>query len=454
MTNPQNERERRAHEPGEEALRLGAFYRGKMQTLPKCPVRGLPDLAIWYTPGVAAQSRAIHADPARVYELTNKTNHVAIVSDATRVLGLGDIGPLAGLPVMEGKALLFKLLGGVDATALCLATKDPAELVRAVELLAPSFGGVNLEDLAQPKCFDVLARLRGALDIPVWHDDQEGTATVVLAALRGALEIVGKRLGALKIALIGCGAANTASVRLLVSAGADPRGMVVCDRRGALHARRSDEAELRAHFPNKWRMCEETNAEGVTGGIREALRGADVCIAFSAPGPGVIAPEWVKAMAPDAVVFACANPTPEIWPWKAREAGARVVATGRSDFPNQLNNSLAFPGMFRGALDVRARSISEGMTLAAADALAALAREQGLREDAMLPLATEPETAVRVAVAVGRAACKEGVARNPLSEDALELAARRAIAGAREQLDLLVREGLIARPPPRGGSAP
>jgi malate dehydrogenase (oxaloacetate-decarboxylating) len=452
MPSEQGERERKANAPAEEALRLGPFYRGKMQTLPKCPVRGLEDLAIWYTPGIAAQSRAIHADPALVYEHTNKGNHVAIVSDATRVLGLGDIGPLAGLPVMEGKALLFKLLGGVDATALCLATKDPDELARTVELLAPAFGGVNLEDIAQPKCFDVLARLKGVLDIPVWHDDQEGTATVVLAALRSALEIVGKRIGALKIAWIGCGAANTASVRLLVSAGADPRGMVVCDRRGVLHAKRSDEAELRARFPNKWRMCEETNGDGVTGGIRDALRGADVCVAFSSPGPGVIAPEWVKAMAPGAIVFACANPTPEIWPWQAREAGARIVATGRSDFPNQLNNSLAFPGMFRGALDVRARTITDGMTLAAADALVARARANGLREDAMLPLATDPETAVRVAVAVGRAAYREGAARAPLSADALERAARRAISGAREQLDLLVREGLIARPPARLGA--
>ncbi|HEU4427440.1 MAG TPA: malate dehydrogenase, partial [Myxococcota bacterium] len=307
MTSDLDERLRRANAPAEEALRLGPFYRGKMQTFPKCPVRGSEDLSIWYTPGVAAQSRAIHANPDLVYEHTNKANHVAIVSDATRVLGLGDIGPLAGLPVMEGKALLFKVLGGVDATPLCLATTDADELVRAVEMLAPSFGGVNLEDIAQPKCFDVLGRLRGALDIPVWHDDQEGTATVVLAGLQASLELVGKRLGALKLALIGCGAANTASYRLLVTAGADPRGIVVCDRKGTLHAQREDEPELRARFPNKWRMCEETNGERVVGGIREALRGADACIAFSASGPNVIRPEWVKEMAPDAIVFACAN---------------------------------------------------------------------------------------------------------------------------------------------------
>jgi malate dehydrogenase (oxaloacetate-decarboxylating) len=448
MASERDERERRANAPAEEALRLGPFYRGKMQTLPKCPVRGSDDLAIWYTPGVAAQSRAIHANPELVYEHTNRANHVAIVSDATRVLGLGDIGPLAGLPVMEGKALLFKLLGGVDATALCLATKDPDELVRAVEWLAPSFGGVNLEDIAQPKCFDVLARLRDSLDIPVWHDDQEGTATVVLAGLRNALELVGKRLSAVKIALIGCGAANTASYRLLVAAGVDPRGVVVCDRKGALHPKRADATELRTRFPVKWRICEETNSERVTGGIREALRGADACIAFSAPGPGVILPEWIRDMAHDAIVFACANPTPEIWPWDAREAGARIVATGRSDFPNQLNNSLAFPGMFRGALDVRAQRVTDAMTLAAADALAALARAKGLREDGMLPLATDPETAVCVAVAVGSAACAAGVARTPLAPDALERAARRAIAGAREQLDVLLREGLIAAPPP------
>jgi malate dehydrogenase (oxaloacetate-decarboxylating) len=410
-------------------------------------VRGLDDLAIWYTPGVAAQSRAIQADPALVYEHTNKANTVAVVSDATRVLGLGDVGPLAGLPVMEGKALLFKVLGGVDAFPLCLATRDPDELVRAVEMLAPSFGGVNLEDIAQPKCFAVLARLKSSLGIPVWHDDQQGTATVVLAGLRNALRLVGKRLDALRIAWIGCGAANVANMRLLMAAGADPGGFVAVDRKGILHPGREDLPWLREHSPEKARLCLETNAERVTGGVREALRGADVCIAFSEPRPGVVAPEWVKEMARDPVVLACANPEPEIWPWEAEQAGVRIVATGRSDFPNQLNNSLVFPGMFRGVLDVRARAISDGMALAVADALAALAVERGLREDAIVPLVTDEQAALRAAVAAGSAACEEGLARKPLSQGEILREARGKIAGAREQLAALVRAGAIPLPP-------
>ncbi len=436
----------RTETPGQAALRLGPLYRGKLQTVPKVPVRGIADFALWYTPGVAAQSRAIRADPALVFEHTNKANSVAVVSDGTRVLGLGDIGPLAGLPVMEGKALLFRVLGGVDAVPLCLATKDSDEIVRTVEIVAPSFGGVNLEDIAQPKCFDVLARLRASLDIPVWHDDQQGTATVVLAGLRSALRLVGKHLASVNIAMVGCGAANTASFRLLVSAGAEPRRIVLCDRQGTLHAGREDLAELRVSAPHKWELAHATNGERIVGGVREALRGADVCIAFSESRPGVIKPEWLKAMARGAIVLACANPEPEIWPADALAAGARIVATGRSDFANQLNNSLVFPGMFRGALDVRARSISEGMALAAAGALERLAEERGLREDRILPLVTDEATALRVAVAAGRAACAEGIARAPRADDELEREARRAIGAARSQLDALMAAGLIALP--------
>jgi malate dehydrogenase (oxaloacetate-decarboxylating) len=437
----------RGESPEHAALRLGRLYRGKIQTLPKCPVRGLGDLAIWYTPGVAAQCRAISADPAAVYELTNKANTVAVVSDGSRVLGLGDIGPLAGLPVMEGKALLFKLLGGVDAVPLCLATTDAADLARAVAWLAPSFGGVNLEDIAQPKCFDVLDRARRTLDIPVWHDDQQGTAVGVLAGLRNALRVVGKRLDTVKIALVGCGAANTASHRLLVAAGADPRAFVICDRAGVLHPSRADLAASGAGAAHKRELARATNAEGVRGGVREALRGADVCIAFSEPKPGVVRPEWVKEMAPDAIVFACANPEPEIWPADARAAGARVVATGRSDLPNQLNNSLVFPGVFRGALDVRARAISDGMALAAAEALETLAQERGLSEECIVPLMTDPEAAVRVAVATGSAARAEGLARVPLTDDAIARSARAAIASARAGLEALVQAGVVQGPP-------
>jgi malate dehydrogenase (oxaloacetate-decarboxylating) len=321
----------RAQRPAEEALRLHARYRGKIQIAPKCPVRGPQDFAIWYTPGVAAPCLAIENDPALSYAHTNRGNTIAVVSDGTRVLGLGDIGPEAAMPVMEGKALLFKYLGGVDAVPLCLGTKDPDELVRALELLEPSFGGINLEDIAQPKCFRVLERARAALSIPVWHDDQQGTATVLLAGVLGALEVVGKRLRDVRIVVIGAGAAGVASVHLLCRAGADPHALVVCDSRGVLHPGRADIAERRDELREKWRLCEETNGERRSDGIEAALRGADVCVAFSRPGPGIIDPRWLRAMASDAIVFACANPVPEIWPWEAAEASARIIATGRSD---------------------------------------------------------------------------------------------------------------------------
>jgi malate dehydrogenase (oxaloacetate-decarboxylating) len=442
-----DERLARARKPAEDALRLHPVYRGKVQIAPKVPVRDARDYAIWYTPGVAAPCKAIEAQTDLVFEHTNRANLVAIVSDATRILGLGDIGPEAGLPVMEGKALLFKLLGGVDAVPLCLRTKDPDELVRAVELIEPSFGGVNLEDIAQPKCFRVLDALRGRLSIPVWHDDQQGTATVVLAALWTALGLVGKELGRVRIALIGVGAANVASYRLLTKLGVAPGAIVACDRTGTLHPGRADVEARRESFPDKWRICSESNADRIQGGAAEALRGADVCIAFSAPGPGVVRPEWVRAMAKGAIVFACANPVPEIWPWEAKEAGARIVCTGRGDFPNQVNNSLGFPAIFRGALDVRARAISDGMAVAAARALAAFAEARGAREDDLMPRMDEWEVFPRVAAATGAAACDEGLARVVRSREALEAEARERIRGARALHDALVREGVIAPPP-------
>ncbi len=343
----------KAQQPARDALRLHPFYRGKVQILPKCAIRSFDDFAIWYTPGVAAACKAIQADPGLVYEHTNKANTIAIVTDGTRVLGLGDIGPEAGLPVMEGKALLFKYLGGVDAIPICLGTKDPDEIVRTVKCLEPSFGGINLEDIAQPKCFRVLDALRSVMEIPVWHDDQQGTATVVLAGLLNALKVVGKQIGSVRIAMIGMGAANVPTYRMLKLAGVDTHAIIACDRHGTLHRGRRDIDDRQEEYADKWRVCCETNPDRITGGAAEALRGSDACIAFSASGPDVIKPEWVRSMARDAIVFACANPVPEIWPWDAKEAGARIVATGRSDFPNQLNNSLVFLGVFRGALDIR-----------------------------------------------------------------------------------------------------
>lgn len=436
-----------AKRPSKDALLLHPLYRGKMQMVPKCPVRGFQDFAIWYTPGVAASCKAIQEQPSVVFDHTNKANTIAIVSDGSRVLGLGDIGPEAGLPVMEGKSLLFKYLGGVDAVPLCLRTKDPDELVRTVEILEPSFGGINLEDIAQPKCFGVLDRLRKSMSIPVWHDDQQGSATVVLAALINALKVVGKPLASARIAMIGMGAANIATYRLLIRSGVPAGGVVACDRRGILHAGRYDIEERQAEFAEKWRVCRESNADGVRGGIAETLRGADVCIAFASPGPGVIKPDWIRSMSKDAIVFACANPIPEIWPWECKEAGARIVATGRSDFANQVNNSLGFPAIFRGALDVRATTITDEMAMAAAHELAGTAETIGLHEDCIVPSMDQWEMYPRIAAATAMMAQEQGVARLVRTHKELLAAATKIIREARDTTACLMREGLIKSPP-------
>jgi malate dehydrogenase (oxaloacetate-decarboxylating) len=430
-----------ANAPLERALALHARYRGKVQMAAKCPIRGLEDFAVWYSPGVAAPCKAIAAKPELVYEHTNKGNTIAIVTDGTRVLGLGDIGPEAGLPVMEGKALLFKYLGGVDAVPICLATRDEHEIVRAVEMLQPAFGAINLEDIAQPKCFRILDKLRASLAIPVWHDDQQGTATVTLAALLNALEIVGKPLASARIVLVGIGAAGFSVYRALVAAGVEPRAIIACDSRGTLHRDREDIGRNREACAEKWRVCCESNGEAVRGDLAQALRGADACIAFSAPD--AIRPEWLEEMARDSIVFACANPVPEIWPWDAKAAGVRIIATGRSDFPNQVNNSLGFPGIFRGVLDVRARSITDGMGLAAARALAQLSVERGLRDDAILPRMDDEEVAIREAVATGLAAQQEGVARLVRSAEQLRASAAESIRNARAATRALMEAGVI-----------
>jgi malate dehydrogenase (oxaloacetate-decarboxylating) len=433
----------KAQQPAKDAMRLHSFYKGKVQVLPKCAIRDFRDFAIWYTPGVAAPCKAIQADPALVFEYTNKANSVAIVTDGTRVLGLGDIGPEAALPVMEGKALLFKYLGGVDAVSICLGTKDPEEFIRTVKCLEPSFGGINLEDIAQPKCFRILEALRAEMTIPVWHDDQQGTATVVLAGLLNALEVVGKKIGNIRIALIGMGAANFSIYRMLKLAGVHPHAITACDRRGTLHRGRGDLEERQAEYLEKWRVCCETNSERVAGGIAGALRGSDVCIAFSASGPDVIRPEWVRGMAGDAIVFACANPVPEIWPWEAKEAGARIVATGRTDFPNQLNNSLVFPGIFRGALDVRARTVTDGMAMAAALELAACARSPGLSEERIVPRMDEWDVYPREAAATASAAQQEGVAQISKTFEQARTEASERIGAAREMSRVLQQGGLV-----------
>jgi len=437
---------KKAEKPAEDALRLHPFYRGKIATTPKCAIRDLNDFSIWYSPGVAASCKAIAADPAEVYRQTNKGNLVAVVSDGTRVLGLGDIGPAAAMPVMEGKALLFKYLGGVDAFPICLDTKDPDKLVETVLMLQPTFGGINLEDIAQPKCFDILNRLRKEADIPVWHDDQQGTAAVTVAGVLNALKLVGKSIANARIAMIGTGAAGLRTAYLLITAGADPGNLFLCDSKGILTADRPD---LKNDYIEKQKLAERTNSEGRTGGIAEAMAGADVVIALSKPGPGTILPEWVKAMAPDPIVFACANPTPEIWPWEAREAGAAVVATGRSDFPNQVNNSIGFPAIFRGALDVRARTITDEMCLAAAQSLADFAANKGLSAEYIVPDMTETAVFVEEAVAVGQKAIEQGVAGIQLSEAELRQAASTRITNAQQETKVLMQAGLIP-PPPEG----
>ena len=442
---PDDDRLRQAQKPQEDSVKLHEFYRGKMETVPKCVVRDLSDFSLWYSPGVAGPCKAIHEEPEKVYDYTNKWNTVAVVSDGSRVLGLGDIGPKAGLPVMEGKALLYRYLGGVDSVPIVLDTKDPDEIIRTVLLLQPTFGGINLEDIAQPKCFRILETLRRQAEIPVWHDDQQGTATVTLAGLLNALRVVGKEIGTVRIAFIGAGAANVACARLIFGRGADPDRCLVVDSKGILGSHREDIAGRRNEYPEKWELCEQTNAAGEEGGIADAMNGADVVISLATPGPGTIQPEWVSAMATNPVVFACANPVPEIWPWEAQEAGAAVVATGRSDFPNQVNNSLCFPGIFRGALDVRATTVSDEMCYTAAEALAKNVGDS-LRPDHILPTMEDWSVFVDVAVAVAETAMDQGIARHHRSSEELRTQADQMIRRSRDVTRDMMERGHIPAP--------
>lgn len=436
----------KAKKPSADAIRLHPFYRGKIETALKCAVRSFNDFAIWYTPGVAAPCRAIAEDPGLVYEYTNKWNTVGVVSDGTRVLGLGDIGPKAGLPVMEGKALLYKYLGGVDGVPVMLDTKDPDQIINTVLMLQPGFGGINLEDISQPKCFRILDTLREKAEIPIWHDDQQGTATVTLAGLMNALKVVGKDKSEVSIAFIGSGAANVACSRLIFGWGVDPAKCLMVDSKGILGMHRKDLEMRKAEYVDKWHLCQITNAEGRKGDMHAAVQGADVVIALSRSGPGVILPEWVKEMNEDAILFACANPVPEIWPWEAKEAGARIVATGRSDFPNQVNNSLGFPGIFRGTLDVRAHTITDEMCFAAAGALADQIGDN-LDEDHILPTMDDWEVFPREAAAVAMKAQEQGIARVEKSYDELFKNAKRIIGRSRELTQMMMKEDFIPEAP-------
>ena len=437
---------RKAEQPAKDAPRLHRFYRGKIGVALKCRVRDFNDFAIWYTPGVAKPCKEIQQDPEMVYEYTNKGNFVAVISDGSRVLGLGDIGPEAGLPVMEGKGLLYKYLGGVDAFPLCLREKDPDKFIAIVKALEPTFGGINLEDISHPKCFHILDTLRKECEIPVWHDDQQGTACVTVAGLINALKIVDKKMDQVRIAIIGAGASGVAIARLIIAAGANPGNMLSVDSKGILHRDRSDRDVLQAKFKEKWDLCLKTNAKHEKGDIPDAIAGSDVVVSVSTPGPGTIKPEWIKAMAPNAIVFAEANPIPEIWPWEAKEAGARIVATGRSDFPNQVNNSLGFPGIFRGALDVRAKTITDEMCIAAARELAQIATDNGIHEEYIIPNMDEWTVFPREAVAVGTKAIEQGVARKSFPADVRFKMAEDTIRKARAEVQMMMKEGFIADP--------
>jgi malate dehydrogenase (oxaloacetate-decarboxylating) len=437
---------KKAYEPARLAMIYHPFYEGKIEVVPKCAVWDFSAFAIWYTPGVAEPCKAINKDKELSYIHTNRWNTVGVISDGTRVLGLGDIGPEAGMPVMEGKSLLFKYLGGVDAFPLCLGTKDPDKIIETVKILQPSLGGVNLEDISQPKCFYVLDRLRKECEIPVWHDDQQGTGTIVAAGAVNAAKVVGKKPAEMKVACVGAGAANIAISRIMALSGYKFENMVMCDSKGTLHLGRCD--EVRNEYKEKLWMCEHSNKEQVVGTVADAMKGADIVVAASKPGPGTLKPEWIKGMADDAIVFATANPIPEIWPWEALEAGAKVVATGRSDFPNQVNNSLGFPGIFRGTLDVKAKTISDTMCLAAVMELAKTAEDNGLSETYIVPTMDEWDVFPREAAAVGIAAINEGVARKKASKQELYDTAAYHIKRARNQTKMLMKTKFI-RPPPK-----
>jgi malate dehydrogenase (oxaloacetate-decarboxylating) len=436
----------KAKKPSMLSPPLHRFYEGKVQVMPKCAITSPKDFGIWYTPGVAAVCKEIQANPDKSFELTNRWNYVAVVTDGTRVLGLGDIGPEAAMPVMEGKALLFKYLGGVDAFPICLKTKDPDEIIRACELIQPSFGGINLEDIEKPKCFRILEKAREKLSVPVWHDDQQGTATVILAGLMNAFKIVGKKPNESLVTLVGAGSANLRTAYVLIRWGMKPGNIILVDTKGVVYPDRKD--IKKEDDPWKYELSQKTNGEHRTGDIANGFKNVDAVVAASKPGPGTIKKEWVKTMANDAIIFACANPIPEIWPWEAEEAGAKIIATGRSDFPNQVNNSLGFPAIFRGVLDVKAKTVTDDMCIAAAQELARFAEERGMNERDILPRMEEWEVFPLEAVACALKSIEQGVARVKPSRKELYDRAKAIIQNARDSTFTLMKQGFIKPMPP------
>lgn len=428
-----------------------AFYGGKIETVPKAPVYGFNWFNAWYTPGVSKVSTEIRDNNDTSFQLSNRGNLVAVVSDSTRVLGDGDCTPSGGLGVMEGKAFLMKYLGGVDGVALCIDSKnekgknDPDKIIDFVKMVQHSFGAINLEDISQPNCFKVLDVLREECDIPVWHDDAQGTACVTLAGLINAVKLTGKKMSDLKIVLYGAGASNTTIARLIITDGANPNNLIIFDSRGGLHKDRLD-IKADERFYRKWELCEQTNPNKIDT-MEEAMRGADVLIALSQPGPDVIKPEWIQSMGEKPIVFVCANPIPEIYPYAAKEAGAFIVATGRGDFPNQVNNSIGFPGILKGALMVRAKKITDNMAIAAAHSLANYAEKRGIHTENIVPNMDEADVFPMEAADVAMQAIKDGVARINLSYEEAYNIAKKDIEHARSMTKLVTDSGLIQNPP-------
>jgi malate dehydrogenase (oxaloacetate-decarboxylating) len=434
------------------SLALHRYYGGKMQTLPRCGIFGLNWFNLWYTPGVSKISTTIRDDQDASFELTSRGNLVAVLSDSTRVLGDGDCGPAGGLGVMEGKALLMKYLGGIDAVALCVDSRgrdgknDPEKLIEFVKMAQHSFGAINLEDISQPNCFRVLDELRESCDIPVWHDDAQGTACVTLAALLNALKLAGKSMATAKFVLLGAGAANSSIARFILADGGRGDNMIIFDIAGALHRGRGDLRDNPFAY-RQWELCEKTNP-GRVDSIGQAIKGADVLIALSTPGPGTVKREWIRAMAERAIVFACANPVPEIWPYAAKEEGAYIVATGRGDFPNQVNNSICFPGILKGVLAVRSRKISDTMAIRCAHSIAEFSESRGISPDNIIATVGETDVFAREAADVAMAAVGEGLARLNRSWDDVYHQAKADIAAARALTGDMKKLGYIRDPPP------
>ncbi|MCK5685283.1 NADP-dependent malic enzyme [bacterium] len=427
------------------------FYGGKMMTVPKAGVYGFNWFNVWYTPGVSKVSTSIRENQEASYDLSNRGNLVAVVSDSTRVLGDGDCTPPGGLGVMEGKAFLMKYLGGCDGVAICIDSynkkgeHDPDKIIDFVKMIQPSFGAINLEDISQPNCFKVLDTLREECDIPVWHDDAQGTGCVTVAGLINSLRVVEKDIDKVKIVFIGAGASNTTIARLIITAGGNPENMVLFDSKGSLHKGR-DDIKADQRFYRKWELCEKTNPTSIKD-VETACKGADVLISLSTPGPDVVKQSWIKSMGTKPIVFACANPVPEIYPYAAKEAGALIVATGRGDFPNQVNNSLGFPGILKGSLLCRARKISDEMAIAAANSMANYAvNNGGISPDKIMPTMDETEVFAHEAADVAQCAIKSGLARIEMPWQEVYDKTLAGINEARDTMKLLMENGFIKEP--------